>query len=152
MGLLIRALESSDREDVRGSLVASGAFSEEETRVALELFDDGSYPHFGAEIDGAIRGYVCLDKTPLTLSTWHIYWLCVHPDVQKRGVGRALEAHGVKFAAAGGAGRVVVETSGRPDYAGARRFYVAVGYREAGRIADYYKPGDDCVFYVKALV
>jgi ribosomal protein S18 acetylase RimI-like enzyme len=50
-----------------------------------------------------------------------------------------------------GARRVVVETSGRPDYARARRFYEASGYREVGRIADFYADGDSCVFYSKEL-
>ena len=44
-----------------------------------------------------------------------------------------------------------LETSGRPDYEATRRFYRAAGFTEAGRVPDFYKPGDDCVVYYKAL-
>ena len=50
-----------------------------------------------------------------------------------------------------GGERMVLETSGRPDYERSRRFYEQAGYRAAGRIENYYKPGDDCVFYCKVL-
>jgi SET domain-containing protein len=46
----------------------------------------------------------------------------------------------------------VLETSGRADYARARRFYERAGYRTVGRITDFYKPGDDCVFYCESLI
>ena len=50
-----------------------------------------------------------------------------------------------------GGERLVVETSGRADYDRARRFYELSGYAVAGRIADFYKAGDDCVVYCKVL-
>lgn len=149
--MLIRKLENTDRDAIREALVACGAFSDEEVQVALDIFDSPDYPHFGAECDGRIRGYVCLDKTPLTQSTWHIYWLCVHPDWQRRGIGKALESFGAEYARSLGCERLVVETSGRPDYQGARDFYFRSGYHEAGRIADYYKPGDDCVYFCRLI-
>ncbi len=151
MGMLIRGLGPNDRAAVRSALTAGGAFSQLEIDVALELFDDPAYPHFGAEIDRIVRGYVCVVKTTLTESTWHIYWLCVHPGSQRRGIGRALESRAAQFAREHGGRRIVVETSGRPDYEGARAFYSRIGYREAGRIPDYYKPGDDCVYYYKPI-
>ena len=45
---------------------------------------------------------------------------------------------------------IVVETAGRPEYAGTRAFYEARGYRAVSRIPDFYAPGDDQVVYVKA--
>jgi hypothetical protein len=44
-----------------------------------------------------------------------------------------------------------VETSGRADYDGTRRFYERHGYRATARIPDFYAPGDDQVVYVKPL-
>ena len=140
-------------------LEASGAFSEEEVRVALELMDaasagglDGDYPSFAAEVDGVTRGYVCAGKTPLTRGTWHLYWICVHPAAQSMGVGRALQAYVEAFVRSRGGERLVLETSGRAGYARTRRFYELQGYRAVGRINDFYKPEDDCVIYCKSLV
>jgi len=147
-----------DREAVSGLLRESPAFSEEEIRVALEVLDaglaggsEGDYPLFVAEIDGCLCGYVCIGRTPMTRSTWHLYWICIHPHAQRRGIGQALEACVEEFIRARGGERIVLETSGRPDYAASRRFYEKAGYSIAGRIRDYYKPGDDCVFYSKPL-
>ena len=158
LGLTIREMALRDREAVRGLLLASPAFSEEEVRVALEVLDaglagglEGDYPLFAAEIDGSVCGYVCIGRTPMTRSTWHLYWICVHPRAQRRGIGLALEARIEQVIRARGGERIVLETSGRPDYAASRRFYEKAGYSVKGRILDYYKPGDDCVFYSKLL-
>ena len=151
MGLTIRPLEASDRDAVAAMLVDCAAFSEEEVRVALEMVDCGGYVLFAVEVDGAVRGYACIDRTPLTVSTWHLYWICVHPSAQQRGVGTALQRHIEDFIRSQAGERVVLETSGRPGYERTRRFYERAGYEPAGRIPDYYKAGDDCVFYFKAL-
>jgi ribosomal protein S18 acetylase RimI-like enzyme len=155
---MIREMLPRDREAVRQVLLESPAFSQEEVRVALEVLDAGlagglesDFALFAAEIDGRICGYVSIGRTPLTRSTWHLYWICIHPCAQRRGIGQALQAHIEQFIRARGGERIVLETSGRPDYEPSRRFYEHAGYRAAGRIRDYYKPGDDCVFYCKVL-
>ncbi|MGH9900496.1 MAG: GNAT family N-acetyltransferase [Pyrinomonadaceae bacterium] len=147
-----------DRDAVRDALVAGGAFTEEEVEVALVMVDEGlaggpegDYPLFTVEVDGRVRGYACVGRTPLTASTWHLYWICVHPAAQGAGAGRALQSHLEAFVRARGGERLVVETSGRADYERARRFYRGAGYQEVGLIRDYYKPGDDCLLYCKAL-
>jgi len=150
--MLTRALRPSDREDIESMLVECGAFSEEEVRAAMEIFDSMEFTLLGAEIDGKLAGYVCLDRIALTRSTWHVYWLCVHPAMQRRGIGGALVEHAAGFARRGGGERLVLETSGRPDYEGARRFYEKTGFQVVGRIADYYKAGDDCIYYCKLIV
>jgi len=158
VGVTVRELRPSDRVEVREALVACGAFTEEEVRVALEVLDaglsgglDGDYPLFAAEVQGRVRGYVCVGQTPLTRDTWHLYWICVHPIAQARGVGRALQAHAEAFVRARGGERLVLETSASPGYARARGFYHDAGYTVVGRIPDFYRPGDDCILYCKAL-
>ena len=156
--MIVRQLAQTDRGAVRELLLESQVFSEEEVRVALEILDsglsgglEGDYPLFAAEADGRVLGYVCIGRTPLTRSSWHLYWLCVHPRAHGRGIGQALNTHVERFIRARAGERIVVETSGRPDYDRARRFYERAGYCAVGRIPDYYKPGDDCVFYCKVL-
>ena len=153
VGVIVRGLQARDRADVRGILLAcGGVFTEEEVRVALEMADaPDDYQLFAAEIEGQIRGFVCIGRTPLTATTWHLYWIAVHPGTQGTGVGRALQSHAEGFVRAHGGERIVLETSGRPDYGRARRFYGDAGYGEAGRIADYYKRGDDCVIFCKVV-
>jgi ribosomal protein S18 acetylase RimI-like enzyme len=156
--MLIRGLQSQDRDAVREALIACGAFTEEEVQVALEVLEaglagglSGEYPHFVAEVERHECGYICVGKTPLTASTWHLYWICVHPAVQGRGVGQELLSYVEAFVRTCNGERLVVETSGQPSYVRTRRFYQEAGYIEVGRIPDFYKPGDDCVLYCKTL-
>jgi ribosomal protein S18 acetylase RimI-like enzyme len=158
LGMIVREMMPEDRDAVQGLLIDSEAFSQEEVRVALQLVDEGlaggcegDYPLLVAELEGCVCGYVCIGRTPLTRSTWHLYWICVHPRAQRCGIGRALQTRVEEFIRGRGGERIVVETSGRPDYERSRRFYERAGYRVAGRIPGYYKPGDDCVFHYKVL-
>jgi ribosomal protein S18 acetylase RimI-like enzyme len=50
------------------------------------------------------------------------------------------------------AGRaIMIETSGRPDYHGARALYESCGYARVAEIADYYSPGEAMHIYMKTL-
>ena len=156
MGTIVRPSRIDDRSAIAEALRACGAFNDDEVKVALELFDDGvqdesSYSLFTAEHDGRVAGYLCVGKAPLTQSTWYLYWLCVHPAVQRYGLGRALQRYCEAVVRTRGGSRLVLETSGRPDYHRARQFYERNGYQPVGRIADFYKPGDDCLIYVKDI-
>jgi ribosomal protein S18 acetylase RimI-like enzyme len=158
VGMIIRQMRPEDRDAVEQLLIESEAFSSAEVQVALELLDEGlaggwegDYPLLVAELDSCVRGYACIGRTPLTRSTWHLYWICVHPRAQRCGIGRALQTRVEQFIRDRGGERVVVETSGRPDYERSRRFYERAGYLMAGRIPSYYKSGDDCIFYYKVL-
>lgn len=154
LGIVTRPLEPIDRDAVQEALAACGAFSQEEIRVALELFDAGmagDYVHFGAERGGRVQGYVCLGKASLTAASWYLYWMCVHPVAQRLGLGRALQLRAEAFVRSQGGERIVLETSGRSDYGRARRFYERAGYSAVGRIPDFYRPGDDCLIYFKSV-
>jgi ribosomal protein S18 acetylase RimI-like enzyme len=106
---------------------------------------------FTAELEGVVRGYCCIGKTPLTLTTWYLYWLCVDAGYQGRGIGRALQSSAEAFIRARAGRRIVLETSSRPEYARPRRFYLRAGYREIGRIPDFFQPGDDCIILCNTL-
>jgi ribosomal protein S18 acetylase RimI-like enzyme len=158
MGVIVRDFAPADRPGAAKALVACRAFNEEEVRVALQVLDEaleggseGGYALFAAERGGDVCGYVCAGSTPLTVSTWHVYWICVHPAAAGNGAGRALQAHLEAFVRSRGGQRLVVETSGRPDYERARRFYERAGYQTVGRIPEFYGAADDCVLYCKAL-
>jgi hypothetical protein len=46
---------------------------------------------------------------------------------------------------------LVVETSGTPAYAPARRLYESCGYRYEAVVHDFYSPGDDLIVFGKLL-
>ena len=137
---------------------ATGVFREEEVAVALEVFDAACRPGqtdyfaMGAEVDGRLAGWICWGQTPCTVGTWDLYWLAVDPAAQGSGIGSALIEEMERRLRAGGSARlVVVDTSGRPDYAPTRAFYQARVYAIAGVVPDFYAPGDDQVIFAKGL-
>jgi ribosomal protein S18 acetylase RimI-like enzyme len=77
--------------------------------------------------------------------------MCVHPDVQGTGIGQALERTVEDAVRQMNGDRLVLETSGRPDYERSRRFYERAGFTVHGHIPDFYRPGDDCIIYSKVL-
>ena len=154
MGMTPRPLRSADRAGVEEILSASGAFSEEEVQVALEMVDaglDGDYRLLAMAADDRLHGYACFGPAPLTATSWYLYWICVRSQSQNAGVGRALQAAVEAAIRDDGGTCLVVETSGRADYAKTRRFYERGGFIQAGRIAGFYGPQDDCVIFSKGL-
>jgi ribosomal protein S18 acetylase RimI-like enzyme len=154
MGVTVRELRAEDRAAVQDALITCGAFTEEEVRVAIEMVDaglNGDYSLLAVEQDGEVQGYACAGRAHLTASSWYLYWICVHRRAQGAGFGRMLQAHVEDLIRALGGDRLILETSGRADYARSRRFYRTAGFIEVGRITDFYNAGDDCLIYCKVL-
>ena len=135
-----------------GELVqATGFFNAEEEAIAVELVETAGYLFVFAEDDAGLIGYTCYGAVPATRGSWDLYWIAVHPRVQRGGIGRALmEATEVAIRARGGT-KVWVETSGRAQYAPTRAFYERCGYAVAAVLEDFYAPGDAKVILSKRL-
>jgi D-alanine-D-alanine ligase len=153
----LRNLSAADRARIEDITRAVGVFREDEIPVALEVFDDAvreggspSYLALGAEVDGRLVGWICWGPTPCTLGTYDLYWMAVDPGLQGGGIGSALLGE-MERRLAGVARMVIIETTGRADYASTRGFYRARGYRAAATIPDFYAPGDDQVVFVKSV-
>jgi ribosomal protein S18 acetylase RimI-like enzyme len=152
--LNVRPPTAGDRHSVYEALTQCGAFTDDEVRVAIEMFDlglAGDYSLLGIETEGVLRAYACFGKANLTERSWYLYWICVHPAVQGTGIGRALQRTVEEFVRQQGGDRLVLETSGRSDYERSRRFYGRAGFTVQGCIPDFYRPGDDCIIYCKTL-
>jgi ribosomal protein S18 acetylase RimI-like enzyme len=98
-----------------------------------------------------VIGYACFGATPMTQSTYDLYWLVVADGARGRGIGGALFAGVAQELKEREARLVRVETSSLEGQGGARRFYEKVGFRLAGAIADFYRQGDDLLVFAKAL-
>ncbi|MBU6214219.1 MAG: GNAT family N-acetyltransferase [Actinomycetales bacterium] len=75
--------------------------------------------------------------------------VAVHPQAQRRGIGRVLVAHLEQTAAARGCGLLHLEVEDANS--AARGMYAALGYQEVGRRTNYYGLGRDAVLMSKHL-
>lgn len=152
---------STDAAAIREMVRATGFFSGEEIEIAGELIDDrlanGATSHYQFVFADTGQcepvGYACYGRIAGTACSFDLYWIVVHPSQQRGGVGRRLlsEAERLIARVAGGAARIYVETSSRPQYEPTRAFYLRCGYRIEARLPDFYAPGDGKVILVKSI-
>jgi ribosomal protein S18 acetylase RimI-like enzyme len=150
--------EARDIDGLRKLVSALDVFYPEERAVALELLEermlrgaDSGYFFVFADVGGDVIGYAAWGPVPLTRASFDLYWIAVHPDYQRLGVGRALLALTEKAVAERGGGRLYIETSSREEYRRTRSFYVRADYREVARLEHFYAENDAKVVYCKAI-
>ena len=153
----IAAPEDADR--VRRLVEVTGFFSPEEVALAEELVkealdkgDDSGYRFLFCEQYGRLVGYACFGPVPCTTASYDVYWIAVHPDVQRKGVGRLLLEKVEQRVKDAGGTRIYVDTSQRVQYASTRAFYESIGYRLEGVMTDFYAPGEGKAVYCKVLL
>jgi ribosomal protein S18 acetylase RimI-like enzyme len=156
-------LQAGDRPLLAGLLDSLSAFTAEERLVALELVDARlDHPEsddyrfilaFAGEAgDGAgLSGYLCYGRTPMTQSTYDLYWIATSPDFARSGVARGLVASMEVEIAREGGGTIRVETGSREGHGAAVHFYDAVSFARTATIPDFYAPGDDLIIFTKRV-
>ena len=159
---LIRPLVAADRSGVFRILENAGNFTPEEVGTALELIDEwlelgehSGYLTYVLESQGEegseMLGYACFGPTPLTESTYDLYWIAVDKSKHRGGVGKRLLKFAEEEIARRGGSMLLVETSSQETYGGTIQFYEKTGYELVGKIKEYYKPGDDKLIFMKKL-
>lgn len=159
MSTTIRAIADTDRDALEAALRSDETFRPDEIAVALELIDAaiaGSDDYWvrvaiHPNVNCAIAGYICYGPTPMTESTYDLYWIVTHVAARGRGIAGVLIEHMEAELRERGAGGIRVETSQLESYGAARKLYARRGYPEASRLVDFYKPGDDLITYYKRL-
>lgn len=157
---MIRPMQMGDKHPIMQLLTDTGMFTQDEIDVAEELID--IYLHDSEQKDyrimvledhsGNVAGYVTYGPTPLTEATFDLYWIAVSPAVQGKGYGKQL-LWWVESKIKEEKGKLlIIETSSQPRYEKTRLFYLNQQYQEGVRIADFYKPNDDRIIYVKYFV
>jgi len=157
-GIELRGLRAADKDPIGRILRATGVFYEEEVAVGLELADialtkpaQTDYIFLCADVEGRLAGYACYGPIPMTDRCYDLYWIAVDPALHGRGVGKALIAGMEKDLRSRGARKVFLDTAGRDAYAPTRKFYEAIGYTVAARLAGFYRADDDKVVYTRDL-
>lgn len=122
-------------------------------REVLEEFKrkpDTDYFVFEEKKEDAVVGFVIFGRAPLTKSSWEIYWLIVDKNFQGKGIGKRLIQRVENFILQKEKRPILkVETSSKREYSHARNLYSKQGFKELGRISDFYTKGDDLIILYK---
>jgi len=156
----IRPMKPRDRTAVEKIVAGVAVFSAGEVDTALELVDEwldegeeSGYLTYVLE-DGdppAVRGYICFGPTPLTESTWDLYWVAVDPAAQGKGYGQMLLAFAETEVRQRGGRLLLIETASQEAYGATVRFYQRAGYELVSQIRNFYREGDDKLTFAKVI-
>ena len=155
----VRLFAKEDIPPLKEILAATGVFKKEEIEVAVELMEivieepeQKDYLMFtGVDQEQKVAGYYCVGPTPLTETSYDLYWIAVDVQHHGAGVGKELMEHCFDEVSRRGGRKLIAETSSQASYERTRAFYRKRGFVEEARIKDYYSPGDDLVIYTKQL-
>ena len=149
----IRPLVREDVSSLKGVIAANGLFPPDmlDQMVAPYLEGTGGEESWlTLDDDGPVAlAYFVAER--LTQGTWNLLLIAVHPDRQGRGLGTMLQTFVERTLANRGNRILLVETSGLPEFARTRAFYLGLGYEEEGRIRDFYQAGEDKIIFRKSL-
>lgn len=150
---LVRAAKRTDIETLRAIVDATlfpGTMLDDMMRP---FFDDDEDTSFWLVADGGAAAIGVLYCVPEEMAdgAWNVKAIGVDPARHRTGAGRAL-MNGVEARLRQQNQRlVVVETSSAPEQDGACAFYRALGYREQGRLSDFWSEGEDKIIFTKRL-
>jgi ribosomal protein S18 acetylase RimI-like enzyme len=132
-------------------------FGQPEADSVKEAWEE--YLAYGSPPDGyyflvyrdKVLGFTCYGIRYLAEGVYDLLWIAVDPDARHKGVGAALITASEEAVREMGGRILIAETSGTPEYASTREFYVRMGYENEASIRDFYKSGDDLKIYTKRL-
>jgi len=153
---MIRKLKPDDVKNIEAILKSIENFSEAEVSVAMELVNAAAanaeqtdYNIFVYEDRGKVVGYHCTGKRPLTDAVFDLYWIVTDPRHKNKGVGKTLLLHAEQFVTELNARWLLVETSSKDSYEGARNFYLRNNYSIISEINDFYSLGERLIVFGK---
>jgi ribosomal protein S18 acetylase RimI-like enzyme len=147
-----------DIKKIAALLKDTGFFHSYEIDVATELIKewlskgpDSGYHFIFSDSKGSLAGYCCYGATPCTLSSYDIYWIAVHPDFQKKGLGKKIFCEAELLIRKAQGTRIYIDTSQSEKYIPTRKFYERVGFKQVALLEDFFAPGDGKIIYCKIL-
>jgi GNAT superfamily N-acetyltransferase len=151
--------QSSDVDAVERLVRQTNVFNESEIAIARELVEEclakgpeaSGYHFLFADGPKGVEGYTCFGPIAGTMGRWELYWIAVDPTAHRSGLGKRLQTASEEAMRAMGAVMMIAETSTRPDYAPARKFYLSQGYKLLAELPDWHDDGDGLAIYGKRL-
>lgn len=155
--MAIRPFVKEDAQPLKEILLATQVFRNEEIEVAVELMEIViEDPHqrdyimmTSVDEQNTVQGYYCVGPTPMTESSFDLYWIAVDPRKFGTGVSHELLDHCETYVRSQKGTKLIAETSSLQSYGRTHAFYLKHGFSEEARIKGYYSAGDDLVIFTK---
>lgn len=143
---------------VSALVAGTGMFTAPEIDIAAELVQErvtrgreSGYEFVFASLDDRLVGYACYGPIPGTDDRFDLYWIAVHADMQRQGLGRTILSRAEEAMRKAGASRVYIDTSTSEKYIPTQAFYARNGYNKAVELPDFFRKGDGKAIYAKDL-
>ena len=148
------SVKFEDIQTVREIVESTGFFYDIEVPIAVDLVRDTfqggkDYKFLFAEVDGKTVAYTCYGTIDGTIGGYDLYWIVTHNNYRGSGIGKILIEETHNRVKNDGGKYIIAETSSIDKYLPTRIFYEKVGYVIEASIADFYREGDDKIFYIK---
>ncbi len=154
----IQPSSAEEQRAIHNLVLQSGIFTQSDADCVQEMFAEtwkqvreDNYHWLSCWYQGALVGFTCFGREPLTEATWDLFWICVLPSVRRQGVGSALLQAALAHASALGGRLMVIYTSSAPAYLPAHRLYESQGFKRVAVVPDYYRDNEDLHIYWRRL-
>jgi ribosomal protein S18 acetylase RimI-like enzyme len=150
---MIRHTKAKDTEAIMRMVADSGQFDDEGQGYVRETLENHLEGESG-EIwltadDGEPVGVAYCAPEPVASGAWNLQMLWTRADRNRVGHGDSLVKHLEAELRNRNARLLIVETSGLPDFAPARAFYVKCGFIHEATIRNFFAVGDDKLVFTK---
>jgi ribosomal protein S18 acetylase RimI-like enzyme len=150
---MIRHTKAKDTEAIMRMVADSGQFDDEGQGYVRETLENHLEGESG-EIwltadDGEPVGVAYCAPEPVASGAWNLQMLWTRADRNRAGHGGSLVKHLEAELRNRNARLLIVETSGLPDFAAARAFYVKCGFIHDATIRNFFAVGDDKLVFTK---
>lgn len=149
----VRRVGAPDLPALKAVIASTELFPPDLLDAMIAPYLDGTSEDFWLTLEGSGHLVALAYCAPerMTSGTWNLLLIAVAADRQGDGLGTRLIRHVEDRARAAGGRILLVETSGLPEFARTRAFYLKDGYAEEARIRNFYQAGEDKIVFVKAL-
>ncbi len=154
--MIIKSIDWKNHLQMQELLKKISLFTKEECDVVMELLDatkrDSDYIFYAClnEKD-ELESFICFGPTPMTKTTYDMYWIGTADQSQKKGLARLL-MNKMKDVIASKNGKLIrIETSSKETYEQTREFYKRMNMVPQSTITNFYDIGDDLITYIITL-
>ena len=134
-----------------GTPLTPGEQEEFKTHPATVLgcADDGYW--FVRDAAGKVCAAIGVRMNVERTGIYEVSALAIHAGRRGRGLGRGLRGLALAFAAESNGRGLLFETSSDPSYAPMHKLLADLGFKQVGRFPDFYFPGEDTLWYYRAI-